>query len=204
MPRRGLRLVDGTRGADEGLAAVMAAVARGDLGAFERLYDALATAVHAVSRRVVRDPALAEEVTQEVFVEVWRHAGRFDPGRGGVRTWVLTVAHRRAVDAVRSSQAARDRERRASYHEPPPAAGPDEAVAEAEERRGVRRCLDSLTPLQRESVELAYYQGYTYAEVAALLERPLPTIKTRMRDGLIRLRDCLHRGLEAPAEEGAR
>lgn len=167
-------------------------VARGDSSAFEQLYDQVADAVFGTVRRVVRDPAQSEEVTQEVLVEVWRTATRFDASRGSATTWVLTMAHRRAVDRVRSAQAAHDRERRVAHRDQP---APFDEVAEQVEARleqeQVRRCLTQLTDLQRESVTLAYYSGYTYREVAELLDVPLGTVKTRLRDGLIRLRDCL-------------
>ena len=169
----------------------MQRLAGGDLAAFESLYDDLAPAVYGLARRVVRDPGRAEDVTQEVFLDVWRQAPRFDRSRGGARSWVLTIAHRRAVDAVRTAEAARAREEKVAREDPPPVEGPEAAVERADDRAAVHRCLDALTPLQRESVTLAYYQGFTYAQVAAVLERPLPTVKTRMRDGLIRLRDCL-------------
>nr|WP_246321759.1 ECF RNA polymerase sigma factor SigK [Nocardioides panzhihuensis] len=176
---------------DLDVAGVLAAVAGGDLHAFGRIYDDLAPLVFGVARRVVRDPSRAEEVTQEVFTEVWRQAARFDASRGSFRTWVLTIAHRRAVDAVRSSEASRAREEHVARREPVEVAGPEEAVVTASEHDGVRRCLESLTPLQSQAVRLAYYQGFTYPEVAEMLGRPLSTVKTRMRDGLIRLRDCL-------------
>ena len=184
-----LRLVAGDEPASPD--ALLHRVARGDLGAFDAFYGQLSGAVYGVALRVVRDPARAEEVTQEVFLDVWRQATRFDQGRGTARTWVLTIAHRRAVDVVRSSEAARAREQRASSTAPEIVQGPEEEVVAATEHQSVRRCLESLTPLQLESVRLAYFQGYTYAQVASLLDRPLPTIKARMRDGLIRLRDCL-------------
>ena len=171
--------------------ALMERVARGDLASFDTLYTVLAPAVYGVARRVVRDPSRAEEVAQEVFLEVWRLATRFDPRRGSARTWVLTIAHRRAVDAVRSTESARAREQRAAQLDSEEVAGPEDEVLASAERDDVQHCLGALTPLQLESVRLAYFQGYTYAEVATLLDRPLPTIKTRMRDGLIRLRDCL-------------
>lgn len=171
-------------------------VARGESSAFEQLYDQLSGAVFGVIRRVLRDPAQSEEVAQEVLVEVWRTATRFDPAKGTATTWVLTMAHRRAVDRVRSAQAAHDREERVAHRDHVPAY---DEVAEAVETRleqeQVRRCLGQLTDLQRESVNLAYYSGYTYREVSELLDVPLGTIKTRLRDGLIRLRDCL--GVEA-------
>lgn len=173
-------------------ATLLPAVARGDERAFERLYDALAPRVFGLVRRVVRDPAQAEEVAQEVFVEVWRTAARFDPARGSVAAWVCTIAHRRAVDRVRSEQAAADRIRRAARASGErPYDGVFDETATGLEHQQVRRCLRALTELQREAIGLAYYRGFTYREAADLLGVALPTIKTRMRDGLIRLRDCL-------------
>lgn len=166
--------------------------ALGEEDAFAGLYDLMSPRVYGLCLRVLRDPAQAEEVTQEVLIEVWRTATRFDQQRGTARAWVTTIAHRRAVDRVRSAQAAGDRERRA-------AAGATEpeydAVAEAAasrlEHRQVRRCLKTLTELQRRAVTLAYYGGHTYRQVATLLEAAVPTVKSRIRDGLIKLRDCL-------------
>lgn len=167
-------------------------VAVGDDSAFAALYDQTSTRVFGLVRRVLRDPAQAEEVTQEVYLQVWRQATRFDDQAGSALSWVLTVAHRRAVDRVRSSQSAADRDQRAAERENIPA---HDQVAEAVEQRleaeQVRRCLEGLTELQRESVTLAYYRGFTYAEVGTTLGVPLGTIKTRMRDGLVRLRDCM-------------
>ncbi|MFD5831825.1 sigma-70 family RNA polymerase sigma factor [Lentzea sp. NPDC060358] len=167
-------------------------VARGDEAAFGQLYDAVSGSVFGLVRRVLRDQAQSEEVFQEVMLEVWRTASRFDPERGKAMTWILTMTHRRAVDRVRSAQASADRDGRvAALEVGTPFDEVVEQVAERLEQRKVRRCLRSLTELQRESVLMAYYQGYTYPEVASLLGVPLGTVKTRMRDGLIRLRDCL-------------
>jgi RNA polymerase sigma-70 factor (ECF subfamily) len=171
-------------------------VARGDSAAFEAVYERMADVVFGVIRRVLRDPAQSEEVAQEVLVEVWRTATRFDPDKGSASTWVLTMAHRRAIDRVRSAQAAHDREARVAHRDHVPAF--DQVAEQVEtrlEQEQVRRCLGNLTDLQRESVTLAYYGGYTYREVGELLEVPLGTVKTRLRDGLIRLRDCM--GVEA-------
>ena len=167
-------------------------VARGSEAAFEQLYEVVAAPVFGVVRRVVRDVGQSEEVAQEVLVELWRTATRYNPAQGSAMNWTLTLAHRRAVDRVRSAQARTDREQRAGAM----AAGREfdevsEAVTARLEREQVRRCLSTLTELQRESVMLAYYGGHTYPEVAELLQSPLGTIKTRLRDGLVRLRDCL-------------
>jgi RNA polymerase sigma-70 factor, ECF subfamily len=172
--------------------ALLELVGRGDERAFETLYERVSGVVFGLARSVLRDPHQAEEVAQEVLLEVWRTAPRFDPDRGSARAWISTMAHRRAVDRVRSSQASRSRDEAV-------AAGQGEReydeVSEQVEGRleveRVRHCLDGLTPRQRDTVTLAYYGGHSYANVATLLKLPLGTVKTRMRDGLIRLRDCL-------------
>jgi len=169
---------------------LMSRVAEGDQDAFAALYDAVASRVYGLIRRVLRDATLAEEVAQEALVEVWRTAPRFDRTRGCAASWIFTIAHRRAVDRVRSEQAAAERERRTARASVPFDDVIEEVTARLEQH-AVRRCLDTLTRLQREAILLAFYAGLTYPEVADRLGAPLPTVKTRMRDGLIRLRDCL-------------
>jgi RNA polymerase sigma-70 factor (ECF subfamily) len=167
-------------------------VARGDTEAFEAIYDRYADAVFGMVLRVLRDRAQAEEVAQEVLVEAWRTAPRFDAERGSARAWLLTMARRRAIDRVRAAQAADDREVRAASGQMTPEYDEvSEAVVTRLEAEEVRGCLETLTDLQRESVQLAYYRGYTHTQVSHLLDVPLGTVKTRLRDGLIRLRDCL-------------
>jgi RNA polymerase sigma-70 factor (ECF subfamily) len=179
--------------ADAELAGLLTLVARGDLDAFEAVCHQIGATVYGTILAVVRDRCQAEEVAQEALVDIWRTAARFDADRGSARAWVTTIAHRRAVDRVRSERKLAEREMRAAT-----AVIAYDEVAETVEanldRERVRRCLGTLTGLQREAVTLAYYGGYTYRQVARLLGVPAGTVSTRMRDGLIRLRDCLGAG----------
>jgi RNA polymerase sigma-70 factor (ECF subfamily) len=174
------------------LEQLLARVAREDHEAFEAVYQRVSAPIYGLVRSVLRNHAKAEEVTQEVLVEIWRTAPRFDQQRGPAQTWMMMLAHRRAVDRVRSEQAAADREARAASQSIVTAY--DEVTEQVEarlDRERVRHCMETLTALQRESVTLAYYRGHSYREVSELLDLPLGTVKTRLRDGLIRLRDCL-------------
>lgn len=167
-------------------------VARGDEQAFAALYDLVASRVFGVVRSVLRDPARSEEVCQEVMLEVWRTAPRYERRLGSAITWTLTIAHRRAVDRVRSEQASRNREEREARRTTDEPSPPTEnVVVDLLDRERVVRALDELTEAQRQSIELAYYGGHSHSEVAALLDLPLGTVKTRIRDGLVRLRDRL-------------
>ena len=192
LPDRPGRHAGSAGGAQSGLAETLRTVAKGDDAAFARLYDETAPRVYGLVLRVLRDPAQSEEVTQEVYLEVWRTAARFDPARGSAPGWLMTIAHRRAVDRVRSSQAevVRDDAYEARSHEAETDTTAEQATGRLEARR-VHVALATLTEHQREAVTLAYLGGYTHREVAGLLELPLGTAKTRIRDGLIRLRDQL-------------
>lgn len=166
----------------------MARVAGGDREAFAVVYDALAPVVYGVVRRVLRDPAQSEEVTQEAFVEIWRNAARFDARQGSVRTWAVTIAHRRAVDRVRSEQAHRNRLAADAATSRPAAPTPEDVTVAAAERSVATAALSSLPAVQREALELAFYDGLTHVQIADRLGVALGTVKTRIRDGLIRLR----------------
>jgi RNA polymerase sigma-70 factor, ECF subfamily len=174
------------------LADLLKACGRGDQSAFARLYDATSSRVVGLAVRVVRDPAQAEEVAQEAFLEIWKMSGRFDPAKGSPLGWLLTIVHRKAVDRVRSAEASTRRD--TTYHQrnqPVEHDSTAEAAAASLEARRVRQALASLTAVQREALELAYFGGYTHTEVATMLELPVGTAKTRIRDGLIRLRDTM-------------
>ncbi|MFH9861099.1 sigma-70 family RNA polymerase sigma factor [Streptomyces sp. NPDC017202] len=174
------------------LQELLGQVALGDEKAFAMVYDAVVGSVLGVARAVLRDQAQSEEVAQEVLVEVWRTAPRYRAERGTAINWILTLAHRRAVDRVRSVEAAAVRDHKAALLDRTPEY--DEVTEQVEarlEREQVRRCLRTLTGIQRQAVTLAYYRGLTYREVAEALTLPLGTVKTRLRDGLIRMRDCL-------------
>ena len=171
---------------------LLARVGIGDRQAFAALSDATAARVFGLVRRLVVDPAQAEEVTQDVYFEIWQTAPRFDAARGSALAWMFTLAHRRAVDRIRAAQAARDRDLRIGARD---LDVPVDTVAETVEVRveheRVHEALADLSQLQRECVALAYYDGLTQREIAERLEVPLGTVKTRLRDGMIRLRSAL-------------
>ena len=167
-------------------------VALGDRDAFDQVYTTFAGPVFGLARRILRDPAQAEEVAQEVLVEVWRTASRFNPQLGSAQAWVMTMAHRRAVDRVRSEQAASQRESRyGAANVDPPSDQVADSVILRDERRQVADCLGSLTDAQRECIQLAYYDGLKYVQVSERLSANLATIKSRMRDAIRGLRRCL-------------
>jgi RNA polymerase sigma-70 factor (ECF subfamily) len=182
-------------GAD--LGGLLRRCARGDESAFAEFYDATASRAWGVALRVLRNRAYAEEVMQESYLQVWRRSGRFDATRGRAESWFLTIVHRTAVDRVRSVEASsrRDQKYTEQHLSLPEQDTTAAAVQQTLDARRVHGALDALTELQRQAVELAYWGGYTHTEVAGLLDIPVGTAKTRIRDGLIRLRDTM--GVEA-------
>ena len=182
------------------LADLLRRASRGDEGAFAEWYDATSSRAFGLAVRVLRDRAQAEEVTQESYLDCWRHAARFDSDKGSPLAWLLTIVHRKAVDRVRSAEAAGRRETAYTrrVHEVDHDSTAESATASLEATR-VRTALQALTDKQRQAVELAFLGGYTHTEVASMLDLPVGTAKTRIRDGLIRLRDALGVGEVAPS-----
>ena len=174
------------------LDALLRRVARGDRDAFATVYDVTKSRVFGLVVRVLRDAGYSEETTQEIYLEVWRTASEYDPARGSGLAWLMTMAHRRAIDRVRAEQAGSRRESRYGAANVDPASDvvADAAIA-GDERRRVTECLEALTDAQRQCIELAYYGGLTYTEVSQRLAANLSTIKSRIRDALRGLRNCL-------------
>lgn len=168
------------------------AAGQGDRDAFSAVFRATYDKVRAIALAVLQDDAQAEEVAQDVLLEVWLKSARFDPSRGSGQTWIAVMARRRAVDRVRQAQQTRVRDTR---YQAENGLSESDDVAEIVARRmtflSARARLEVLTPLQREAVILAFFHGHTYAGVARLLSIPGPTAKTRIRDGLMRLREAL-------------
>jgi RNA polymerase sigma-70 factor (ECF subfamily) len=181
-----------TRPQDGDVTALLGSVATGDAAAFAALYDVLAGRVYGVSLRILRDPHQAEDAALETFMHVWRHAPRYDPSRARPLTWVMTIAHHRAVDHVRALRAAADRAARATARDYTPPHDPvAETAAARAEYRQIRDQLAVLTAPQRAVIECVYYQGHTQSEAAVLLDIPLGTVKSRLRAALGTLRATL-------------
>jgi RNA polymerase sigma-70 factor (ECF subfamily) len=174
------------------LVGVIGRCTEGDEGAFAELYDLTSRRVYGLVLAVLRDPAQSEEVAQDVFLEVWRTSSRFDPDRGSVLAWMLAMSHRRAVDRVRASQASRNRDQRYldANQQIAHDATSDDALASVEALR-VRAALEQIPWSQRTALTLAYFEGCTHQEVAERLDIPLGTAKSRIRDGLIKLRELV-------------
>ncbi|WP_132993438.1 ECF RNA polymerase sigma factor SigK [Gordonia zhaorongruii] len=177
------------------LAHLLVESAAGDHSAFARLYDLTSARVYGLVLRILHDRSHAEEVVQESYLRYWQHASEYDPARGSVISWMMTIAHRRSVDRVRSEELHRQRgSQYSTANTAVPPAPVTEPLEQREEAATLRQCLSRLTELQRNSIELSYFSGMTYPEVAAHTATPLPTIKSRIRDGLRSLRTCVKTG----------
>jgi len=181
-----------SRGDAARLAGLLGQAALGDQAAFAEFYDATSARAYGLALRVVRNPAHAEEVTQEAYLDAWRSSTRYDAGRGSAVGWLLTIVHRKAVDRIRSVEAATSRDETWNRETAPTDHDQTSEAAHASlDAARVRSAVATLTDVQRQAVELTYFGGYTHTEVATLLDVPLGTAKTRIRDGLIRLRDLM-------------
>jgi RNA polymerase sigma-70 factor (ECF subfamily) len=165
-------------------------VARGEHGAFDLIYEQLRKPIHRQVQAVLGDPAQSEEVAQEVLLELWRTAFRYDSAKGSAVAWAMTIARRRAIDRVRRTAASAAREQQTAAPVSP-WAQPGEAAEDAFNRERLLRCLDQLSERQREAITLAFYDGHTYSQVASMLDVPLGTVKARIGDAMIKLRGCL-------------
>lgn len=177
------------------LAALIRDSAAGDRDAFATLFDLTAPRLFGLIVRIVGDRGFAEEILQESYLQIWENAERYDEKFGSALSWMLTIAHRRSVDRVRSERSARRREEADAMHAPTERVDIAEAVAESmdskERATDVRRCVDDLSAVQKQAIELAYFGGLTYRDVAERLGTALPTVKSRIRDGLRNLKKCL-------------
>ncbi|MFW0795594.1 ECF RNA polymerase sigma factor SigK [Gordonia sp. CPCC 205515] len=176
----------------EELRTLLAESALGDRTSFARLYDLTSSRIYGLALRVVVDRNYAEEVVQEAYLQFWQRAADYQPSRGSVISWMMTIAHRRAVDRVRSEEL--QHRKTAEFGATNQASNVPatlELVVDREATTELRTCLNRLTDLQRDSIEMSYFGGLSYPEVAEHTSTPLPTIKSRIRDGLRKLRDCL-------------
>lgn len=192
------RVSDPAAPPDPDAGVLLERAAGGDLDAFAQFYDLVAPRVYGLALRILRDHGYSEETVQEVFLQAWQQAGAYERALGSATSWILTIAHRRAVDRVRSESSSHRREENRTTANPTEVVDVSEQVVESlartDDAQAVHRCLDELTENQRESIELAYFSGLTYRQVAGRLGAGLPTVKSRIRDGLRRLKQCLGGG----------
>jgi RNA polymerase sigma-70 factor, ECF subfamily len=180
---------DEDRSADQ---LALAGLARGDETALASLYDRHATGVYSLALRILQDVGDAEDIVQEVFTQAWRQASRYDARRGAVVAWLLTMARTRAIDRLRARRTRTQDVIDDDVAEvSDPVALQDAMLLSGEQVSRVRAALSQLPVLQRAALELAYYEGLTHAEIAARLEEPLGTVKTRIRSAMLKLRDAL-------------
>ncbi|MDI3213065.1 sigma-70 family RNA polymerase sigma factor [Arthrobacter sp. AL12] len=173
------------------LAGLLLRTAQGDHQAFSEFYLRTSRQVTGLVQRVIIDRELSEEAVQEIYIVVWQDAAKYQPTTGTPTAWLMTIAHRRAVDKVRSNQSSRNRDHRWAATAPNAHDGVLDAVADKMDARNLIASLACLSALQRESIVLAYFGSLTYREISVKLCVPLPTIKSRIRDGLQRLRTQL-------------
>jgi RNA polymerase sigma-70 factor (ECF subfamily) len=181
-------------GEQQRLADLLARTALGDRGAFAQLYAATKAKLFAVSLRIVRERALAEEALQDSFVAIWNHAADYARGKGAPTTWMAAIVRNRSLDLVRRTREAPDVDDALSSQLVDESARPAEDAEAHAEARTLERCLKELDAEQRQSIALAFFHGLTHSELAAHLRRPLGTVKTHVRRGLLKLRECLTRG----------
>lgn len=166
-------------------------VVAGERVGLEEAYRAHSPSVFSLARRLTNNQALAEEVTQEVFLRLWKHPDRFDPARGSLRTWLLSQTHGRSIDLIRSESSRRIREERDQLLEVDTTPQVEEIALESERSREVRKAMQKLDPSERAAIEAAYFGGHSYRQVAALLGAPEGTVKSRIRSGMRKLAEAL-------------
>lgn len=172
-------------------AHIVGRMARGEASALAELYDRHASSVYALGRRILSDPQDAEDVVQEVFAQAWKQAGRYDPARGTVLSWLIVMTRTRAIDRLRTRRGRLPLPDGAAYEPPDPGPGQEQGAISAERVRRLRAALHGLAQAQRTAIELAYFEDLSQSEIAARLQEPLGTIKTRIRAGLQRLRGAM-------------
>lgn len=177
----------------ERLAQLLARTALGDRAAFAQLYEATRAKLFAVSLRIVRERFLAEEVLQDSFVSIWKHASEYARAKSAPATWMTAIVRNRSLDVVRRTREEPDIDDILAAALVDEAAAPEREAAARAERHSIRACLAELEPEQRQSIALAFFHGLTHSELASHIGRPLGTVKTHIRRGLMRLRECLAR-----------
>jgi RNA polymerase sigma-70 factor (ECF subfamily) len=194
----GLKELAGPKSEEGHLESLIEGIARGEEASLAALYDATSRWTYGLALKVLRDPASAEEVTLDVYLQVWQRAGDYARERGSPESWLLAITRSRAIDRLRAGAAQKRRQEPFDPGLEPAAGGPDPlAASDQNERRGrVHAALASLPAEQRKAIELAFFRGLSHSEVALSLGEPLGTIKTRIRLGMVKLR-----GLLSPLEE---
>lgn len=176
-------------------ADLLRAIAQGDEAALAQIYDRYAPTLFGIMLRILHSRAEAEDVLQEVFLQVWQHASQFDEERGRPFTWLATIAHSRAIDRLRALDSRQRTWTKAAVEREEEHADATDDLLRVEQTEVVRRALDEIPEGQKRVLLLAYFEGLTQSEIAARLEEPLGTVKTRMRSGLIKLRELMNENM---------